>query len=67
MGDSGTVYSSAQIAQSPVSQPGIGRDAKGERLNARGLTGIILALLGGAAVIGAIIIIDDDDDQSPGT
>lgn len=61
-GDSGKVYSAA------ASQPGQGKDAKGENLVA---PGILIAVLAAAAAAGIIIVVDDDDDdeddQSPGT
>ena len=51
-----------------ASAPGQGVAAEGEKLEAEGGVGIIIAILGAAAIVGGIIILaeDDDDNQSPG-
>lgn len=51
------------VSYAPVSAPGEGREARGEKLVA---PGILLAILTAAAAAGVIIIIDDGDNQSPG-
>ena len=52
------------VTYAPVSAPGQGRDADGEKLVA---PGILVAILSAAAAAGVIVIIDDgDDNQSPG-
>ncbi|MFW5634110.1 MAG: hypothetical protein ACOCYR_04385 [Erythrobacter sp.] len=56
-GDSTATYSA------PVSQPGMGRSAEGEKLVG---PGFIAAILAAAAAVGIILLLDDDDDQSPG-
>lgn len=54
------------VTYAPVSAPGQGRDADGEKLVA---PSILLAIIAAAAAAGVIVIIDDDDgddNQSPG-
>lgn len=61
-GDNAPVYASETTAQ-----PGLARDAEGEQ--ARGTSGILIALLAAAAIIGGVIAVSDtsDNGQSPGT
>lgn len=60
--DNAPVYNTASAAQ-----PGIGRTAEGEE--AKGKSGVLIALLAAAAAIASIVALADEDDegQSPGT
>ncbi len=64
-GDSGAVYSTSNA------QPGLAREANGEKLAAGGsiflLLGALAAAITGLLIATDVIGGDDDDDQSPGT